>query len=178
MKSVKEYLIDKILDIKEFELIANAEDNEIKLLNQNIIDLLNDEFIETATDKGIAKRESFFNIQPFADDTLETRRFRLCTKWNSRLPYTYNQLVSRLNTLVGENGYTLSVNHLEYTLTLKINLGQKRMLQEAKNMMKNIAPCNLVVCVELQYNRHIDISKLTHKKLSQKTHSELREEVL
>ncbi len=178
MRSVKDYLIDEILEIKDFELIANVEDNEILLLNENIINLLDDEFIETATEKGIAKRESYFKIQPFADDTLESRRFRLNAKWNSRLPYTYNQLVSRLNNLVGENGYTLSIKHLEYTLVLKINLGQKRMLQEAKNMIKNIAPCNLAVSVELQYNRHIDLSKFTHHQLSQKTHLELREEVL
>jgi predicted nucleotidyltransferase len=178
MRSVRDYLIDKILEIKDFEVIANIEDKELFLLNESIIDLLNDEFIETATEKGIAKRENFFKIQPFADDTLESRKFRLNAKWNSRLPYTHKQLIERLNSLVGENGYTLSIQYLEYTLVLKINLGQKRMLQEAKNMIRNIAPCNLAVSVELQYNRHIDLSKFTHQQLSQKTHLELREEVL
>lgn len=178
MRSVRDYLIDKILEIKEFVLITDVEDKEISLLNESIINLLDDEFIETATEIGIAKREKLLKIQPFADDTIDSRRFRLNTKWNSRLPYTYKQLVARLNNLVGENGYTLSIKHLDYTLVLKINLGQKRMLQEAKNMIKNIAPCNLAVSVELQYNRHIDLSKFTHQQLNQNTHLELREEVL
>ena len=136
MRSVKDYLIDEILIIKDFEFIADAEDKEILLLNESIINLLDDEFIETATEKGIAKRESFFKIQPFADDTLDSRRFRLNAKWNSRLPYTYNQLVSRLNNLVGEDGYILSIKRLEYTLILKINLGQKRNVARSKKYDK------------------------------------------
>ena len=176
--SVKKYLIDKILEIKDFEVITNIEDDEITLLNEAISKLLNDEFIETATETGVVKREVILNIQPFGDDTLDSRKFRIKTKWNSKLPYTYNQLINRLNSLVGENGYTLTINNSVYTLTIKINLGQKRMLQDVKNMINNIAPCNLVISVELQYNRHMDLAQFTHAYLGTKTHTELREEVL
>ncbi len=45
-------------------------------------------------------------------------------------------------------------------------------------MMRNIAPYNLSVSVELQYNRHIDLLRFTHQKLSQSKYKELKEEVL
>ena len=176
--SVKKYLIDKILEFKDFEIITDIHDEELTKLNAAIVNILDDEFIATANETGIARREKLLNIQPFYDDTLESRKFRLQTRWNSKLPYTYKQLVNKINSLIGIDGYTATINYAAYTLTIKINLGQKRMLQDVRVMMKNMSPANMVVTVELQYNRHLDLAQYTNSYLSTKTHIQLREEVL
>lgn len=176
--SVKKYLLDKILEIKDFEIITDIHDEELSTLNSAIVNMLDDEFITTANETGIARREKLLNIQPFYDDTLESRKFRIQTRWNSKLPYTYKQLENKLNSLIGTDGYTATINYDAYTLTIKINLGQKRMLQDVRVMMKNMSPSNMVVTVELQYNRHIDLAQHTHSYLNTKTHIQLREEVL
>ncbi len=176
--SVKKYLIDKILEIKDFEIITDIHDGELIALNVAIANILDDEFITTANETGIARREKLLNIQPFYDDTLESRKFRIQTRWNSKLPYTYKQLENRLNSLIGTDGYTAIINYAAYTLIIKVNLGQKRMLQDVKIMMKNMSPANMVVKVELQYNRHIDLAQFTNLYLNTKTHFQLREEVL
>ncbi len=176
--SVKKYLIDKILEIKDFEIITDIHDEELTTLNAAIVNMLDDEFIATANETGIARREKLLNIQPFYDDTLESRKFRIQTRWNSKLPYTYKQFENRLNSLIGTGGYIASINYAAYTLAIKINLGQKRMFQDVRVMMKNMSPANMVVTVELQYNRHIDLAQYAHSYLNTKTHIQLREEVL
>lgn len=178
MKHIKDFLIDVVSAIKEFDVFGQIVDEELQTVENTVQQIIDDQFIETATEQGIARREKLLNIHPFADDTLESRRFRVKANWNNQLPYSQNQLEEKIISLVGENGYTLTVNYAEYRLTVKINLGQKRMLQDAKNMINNIAPCNLIVTVELQYNRHIDLARFTHQQLSTKTHAQLREEVL
>lgn len=176
--SLRDYWIEEIQKIEEFKAIADAIEPEILDIKGKVVDLIDDLFIVTATEKGIARREKMLKIQPFSDDTLSSRRFRVGVKWNNQLPYTYRQLQKRLADLVGDNGFVMTRNTREYTLKVKINLGVKRMLQDVDIMVKNMAPCNLVITVELQYNRHIDISGFTHEELGLKTHLQIREEVL
>lgn len=176
--SIKRYLIEEIQNIEEFKAIANAIDPEIIDLKQVTTNLIDDQFIETATEEGIVRREKILNIQPYGDDTLNIRRFRVGVKWDNKLPYTYPQLINKLNNLVGLDGYKMNLTHEDYTLEVKINLGVKRMMQEADIMVRNMAPQNLIIIVELQYNRHIDLATFTHSYLSTKTHLQLREEVL
>ena len=176
--SIKDYWIQEIQNINEFKAIADAIDPEISDLNNKIADMINDQFIETATEKGIARRERMLKIQPFSDDTLETRRFRVGVKWNNHLPYTYRQLEKKLTDLVGLNGYTIGLNHGTYSLTVKIALGVKRMLDDVRTMVDNMAPCNLIITVTLLYNRHVDLATFTHAQLAAYTHFQLREEVL
>lgn len=175
---IKDYWIKEISKIKEFDELGNAEDVDIIDIKQEITKLLDDNFISSATEKGIARREKMLKIQPFADDTIESRRFRVGVNWNNQLPYSYRQLESKLSNLVGKDGYVITLNSGAYTLNLKINLGQKRMLQDAGKVVKNMAPGNLIITVELQYNRHMDLARFTHAQLATKTHFQLREEVL
>ena len=176
--SIKDYWIEEIQNIEEFKALSDAIEPEILDLKGEIKDLINDQFIETSTDKGIARREKMLKIQPFSDDTLQTRKFRTGVIWSNQLPYSYRQLEKKLADLVGEDGYTMARNVGEHTLTIKINLGVKRMRQDAYAMVRSMAPCTLIISVELQYNRHIDLARFTHAQLSAYTHQQLREEVI
>ena len=176
--SIRDYWIKEIQNIEEFKAIADAVDPEIINLTDEVKNLIDDQFIETATNKGIARREKLLKIQPFSDDTLDTRKFRVGVEWNNQVPYSYRQLEKKLSDLLGEDGYMMSRNLGNHKLTIKVNLGQKRMLQSVDNTVQNIAPCNLIITVELQYNRHIDLARFTHEYLATKTHLQLREEAL
>ncbi|HBB27664.1 MAG TPA: hypothetical protein DC000_00145 [Clostridiales bacterium] len=176
--SIKDFLIDSVKKINEISIISTIVDVEIETIRQKIVSLVDDQLIDTATEKGIARKEKMLKLQPFNDDTLETRRFRVKSNWNNQLPYSYRQLENVLDNMVGSNGYILTIDLEAFTLTLKINLGQKRMLQDASIKVDNIAPCNLALTVELQYNRHMDLAQFTHAQLATKTHVQLREEVL
>lgn len=175
---IRDYWIKELQNIREFQEIADAEDIELAALKAEITSMLDDQFIQTATEDGIVRREKMLKIQPFADDTINSRKFRIQSRWNDKLPYTYNQLLNKLNNLVGDDGYVIALNNLEYNLHIKINLGQKRMINDVSTVVQNIAPANLIITVELQYNRHIDLVAFTHQQLSLKTHQQLREEVL
>ncbi|MDU1348260.1 putative phage tail protein [uncultured Clostridium sp.] len=175
---VRDYWIEDIKDIKEFKLIDEIENPEIDKLNKDIADLIDDQFIQTATEKGIARREKILKIAPFADDTLETRRFRVLARWNEQLPYTYRVLINKLNQLCGEDGYTVILNAGQYTLNIKIARIKKRMFDEVKLMARKIVPCNLAINVVIMYNQHSTLRNFTHGQLRNYTHKGTREEVL
>lgn len=178
MRDIKSYWIEAIQEIKEFQFIAQIEDEELSTINKHIKDLISDQFIETATEKGIARREKLLKLVPFADDTLESRRFKVLSRWNDNLPYTYRVLVQRLDQLCGKEGYTMELNQGEYTLKIKIELTVKRMEQEVNQMVHKMAPANLIVTVELRYRQHKELKRYTHAQLRAFRHIELREEDL
>lgn len=178
MKQIQEYWPSVLQEIEEFKELANAENIEINGLKESITNLIDDQFIETATERGIARRERIFKITPYADDSLETRRFRVLARENDKLPYTYRVLENKLNQLCGENGYVMTLNAGEYTLNIKIELVVKRMFDEVDKLARKMAPANLVITVELRFNQHLTLSKFIHAQLSQYTHKQLREEVI
>jgi len=165
-------------ELKEFQKIAEIEDVFIEKLWQEIENIVDDQFIQTATEKGIARRERMLKISPFADDTLETRRFRVQGLWNDKLPYTYRVLLERLDSLCGPDGYVMELNAGEYSLNIKIELTRKRMFDEVVKISRQMVPANIVVTVELRYNQHITLANFTHGQLGQYTHYQLENEVI
>jgi len=165
-------------ELEEFQKIAEIEELYFEQLKQEIQNIVDDQFIQTATEKGIARREKMLKISPFADDTLETRRFRVQGVWNDKLPYTYRVLLERLDSLCGPDGYVIELNAGEYSLSIKIELTKRRMFDEVVKITRQIAPSNIVVTVELRYNQHLSLANFTHEQLSQYTHYQLRNEVI
>ncbi|KXG78297.1 putative phage tail protein [Thermotalea metallivorans] len=176
MKPVEAYWPLILQEIREMKEIAKAENSELEAVWQTVEDLIDDQFIETATERGIARREKILKITPFADDTLETRRFRIQARWNDKLPYTYRTLQSKLDQLCGEDGYEMTLG--AYSLGIKIELTKKRMFDEVEKLVKQMAPTNLVLSVELRYNQHSRVGQLTHGQLQMYTHKNIRNEVI
>ena len=175
---IKDYWIEEIQKVKEFDAIAVVEDGEIKSVNNELKALVDDQFIETATEKGIARREKILSLTPFADDTLESRRFRVLSKFGYNGAYTYRSMIERLTQLCGENGFAVNLNHNEYTLVVHVDLAVKRMEEEARDLIRKMAPANLIVTVELRYRKHKEIKGYTHSQLRQFSHKGLREDGL
>lgn len=175
---INDYWIEEVRKIKEFETIGVIEDEEIKKLNDKLEELIDDQFIETAHLSGISRREKMLNVIPFADDTLESRRFRVISKWGDSLPYTYNSMVDRLTQLCGGDGFTINLNANEYSLLVRVELTVKRMEEETRNLVRKMAPANILVTVELRYNQHKTLKRYTNKQLKNMSHKTIREEVL
>lgn len=176
--SIKDLWPPIMQELKEFKKIAEIEEAFFERLKQEIENIVDDQFIQTATEKGIARREKMLNVSSFADDTLETRRFRVQGVWNDKLPYTYRVLLERLDSLCGPDGYVIELNAGEYSLNIKIELTRRRMFDEVVRITRQMVPANIVITVELRYNQHLTLANFTHEQLSQYTHHQLRSEVV
>lgn len=178
MTRIQDFWPSIMQEKQELKKIAEIEDPLYEQLWQEIENIVDDQFIQTATEKGIARREKMLKVSPFADDTLETRRFRVQGLWNEKLPYTYRVLLEKLDSLCGPDGYAISLNAGEYNLDIKVELTRKRMFDEVIKITRQMVPANIVVTVELRYNQHLTLANFTHGQLGQYTHHYLRNEVI
>lgn len=169
------YWMPVLRSIRVFQEIARSEEQEITLLLSVIDKTLDNMFIDTADEDGIARFEKIMGIIPADSDDLEVRRFRLQTKWNDQLPYTEEELHNRLKSLCGEGGYTLDISYNDYYLSVGVGLRSKENLTLVKDLLSNIVPCNIVVEAHLLYNTHAWLRELTHDALSALTYARIKD---
>ena len=103
-------------------------------------------------------------------DDLDFRRFRILSKLNEQLPYSFKTLELQLQTLCGEDGYKMMLRNENYTLIVRIGLTVKNQFDEVNNTLRRYVPANIVIDLSLLYN--------TYKELERYTYLDLREEVL
>lgn len=117
----------------EFILIWTATDRVLK-----------NRFIETADEYGISRYEKMLGIHPSSDDTLESRRSRVRSKWFNKIPYTLKVLLQKLEVLC-DTDFTLTDNFSEgYTLTLLTDLELYGQVEELERIINTMTPCNIV----------------------------------
>ena len=144
MKQIEEYWPLVLQEIEELQEIANTENIEIDELKESVSNLIDDQFIETATEKGIRRRERLLGITPSRRDDLEYRRFRVLVRWNDRLPYTYRVLKNRLDQIFKDN-YKLEILHDQYLLIIEVNTFNWQIYSDIVDDIRKMAPANMVI---------------------------------
>ena len=95
----------------EMQEITETEDIEFNWLIDILIEMLNNQFITTCDEEGIARFEQLLQIIPYSNDSLEQRINRVLVLWNNKVPYTMKTLKQMLETLCGTNGYQVILNN-------------------------------------------------------------------
>lgn len=142
------YLPPVLQNIRELQVITDSENPEFQLVFDTSEKVLGNLFIHDADEAGIKRYEKILGIKPSSNDTLETRRFRVLSRWNDRMPYTWKALLEKLDTLCGEGNYTIILKNDEYTIDLTTYLGVYGEFNELSNLLEKVIPCNLIVNAE------------------------------
>ena len=166
-----------VKDYREFKEIASIENEALTDSWTASNNVFLDQFIETLTENGCKRWEKILGIQPKGTDTLQVRRFRIKSRINEDLPYTWRSLENVLNSLCGKESYAMTLYNNEYRLKILLELTVKKLFDEVESTVKRMIPANLILEVELRYNQHLQLKPYKHSELAEYTHKELREEV-
>ncbi len=139
------YLPPFMDEFKEIDVALKAENPEIMLVWKALDRVLQNEFIETADEYGISRFEKILNIMPSTEDTLESRRARVKSKWFNKIPYTIRVLLQKLKILCGNADFTLTHNFDSgYTIKLETTLEMFGQVREMERIIESIVPSNIV----------------------------------
>ncbi|OON85927.1 hypothetical protein BXO88_09890 [Oribacterium sp. C9] len=142
------YLPPYLKGYKEIAEALKAEDPEFGLLWEQVDRLLKNQFIEDADEYGISRREEILGILPSNLDTLESRRSRVQTLWWNPTPYSIRAFTAKIADLCSENGYEIDKSKLqEYWLGLTTHLSKYGQLDNLRQLVVGMPPCNMVVDV-------------------------------
>ena len=136
------------LFMREYQEIAatlDAENPEFRLIWNATDRVLYNEFIATADEYGISRFEKILGILPYKEDTLESRRSRVLTRWFNEIPYTMKVLIARLISICGDNNFTVTPDFEHYTLILNVELEMFGQVDELERLLDTMMPCNMIV---------------------------------
>ena len=170
-----DYLPPFVQEYKEIKELADSMTVEIQSAIDASEKLKNNLFIYTTNEDGIKRFESLVGIVPLDTDTLSDRQFKVVSKWNMAVPYTFRSLQERLETLCGGSDMVTVEMVSNFEIKIKVALGGKNKLESTRDMVKTMLPCNIAYEVILMYNTHGVLSAYTHETLSQFTYQELRD---
>lgn len=174
-----EYITPPLRTNREMDIILDTcEQPEVEQLWAASEVVENNQFFETMDLASIRRYEAMMKIVPLSIDTLETRRFRIYTRWNANLPYTIRALLNMLDTLCGKDGHATVLQNKEYRLVVRMNIAVKSAYDSVVEMLERIVPCNIVIDVSIIYNTHATVGKYTHRQLAARTHRQIKEEVM
>jgi hypothetical protein len=173
-----EYLPGVLREVKEFKSLSAAENPEAITLWEELENVLDDQFVNESTLNGVKRWESMLGVKALDTDVLSDRRFRILSRLNEQLPYTYKNLDAQLALLCGVNGYKLILDNSAYALTVKVALTAKKKFTEVGNLLDRVVPCNIIISLLLLYNQWQTLEQYTWQHLEQYTWEQLREEVL
>lgn len=175
---VLSYLPQVLHEFKEIVEIANVEEPILERLWEEVENTLNNQFIITANAEGAGRYESILKLVSGESETIETRRFRILTRYQEQAPYTHKVLEQLLDSLLGEGQYELTRNVAEKWLKVKMELTVKRQFEAVEVMLERITPQNMILTVELRYNQYALLRRYTHAQLAAFTHRQIREDVI
>ncbi len=176
--NIIEHLPDVSKNFKEIKAITSVENIELTILDEKIKELKNNQFFLFCNEKGISRFEELLKITPKVTDTLEDRQFRVLARYNSTIPYTFENLIKQLSILCGEGGFTCELFNEEYLLKVRVELFVKVMYREVEKLLEKVLPANIVADLDLRYNQYKTLEKFTHGELGSFTHEFLRNEYM
>lgn len=141
---------------KEIIAALNTEDDEFTLVWNAKDQVLSNRFISTADEYGISRYEKMLGIYPSEEDTLESRRSRVQSKWFNTIPYTLRVLIQKLKILCGDTNFTLIHNFNEgYTLTLLTDLEMFGQVEALEDILQTILPLNIMPDIQNTFQLNV-----------------------
>ncbi|MFP5522285.1 putative phage tail protein [Peptococcus simiae] len=169
------YLPPVLQDYEELAVLADVEEKTLIQALHDVNRLYAGIFIDTADGEALALLERQWGIAPPEDATLEDRRLAVRARMVSMAAlYTKRSLYAALAALCGRDGFSLDISHSKYSVSVLIELKSKNQAEAVRGMLHDMLPANMVYQVDIRYNQHATLGRLTHGEMAAYTHDQLR----
>lgn len=129
----------------EMDKLIEVDDINIDAAEKAFKDLTDNQWVATANEEGIRGYEEMLGIIPDTEvETLEFRRDRLLNRFSSRMPITLATLKYKLDTIIGANKYTLTIDHDNYIIYLQSSSVNQIWYTETMVTISGMKPCNMI----------------------------------
>ena len=145
MNRLLEYLPTIYHEVLDFVELTDSESQEVVSVESAIQQLLNDQFVDAASESAIRRRERILGIQADPNtETLDFRRKRLINRYSTKPPFTVRYLQRQLDSLVGAGLTIVSVDPQQFLLTVTTNIDNASIFKEVERTIQVVKPANLV----------------------------------
>lgn len=174
MINTVQYYPPHIADIEEFKRIAKVYDKKLQLIWDHIDQMQINRRFDEMDESECSRWETMLNIKLTGEETLGDRRRNIKGIWTSGLPYTAKKFKEVLDAMIGADYYKLDINPKGKTMKVSLMLEVIAKDDYIYNLMRAMAPADMVVTVEVIFNRYRNFRTYTYGDLSKYTYEQLR----
>lgn len=160
--SILDQLPPVLQEVDELIKIASIEDPILTELWLELKTLIDDQFIVTASENGLQRREKMHKLKVSNAESLESRRLRILSLYSDRSPYTKSYLYRYLNNLLGEGNYALAIDSDEDILDLEIEATFKELITIIEERLEQILPQSTLINLKrlVRIKTHVNIGNV------------------
>ncbi len=144
---LKEYLPPFLREYKELRAVMETENPELESARRAARRVLDNEFPETADEYGIGRFEKLLGIIPSKDDTLESRRARVYSRWFTELPYTLGTFAKKAELMAGGSEFSITEDYEHYRVRVDTSFELFGQVDELERLVELMFPCNITADV-------------------------------
>lgn len=130
-------------DSKDIQEIMRIEAYELQALGDIMIEIFNNQFIETMTEYGLTQWESILDIIPIG--TYDDRRREVLKVLYGLRPFTFKSFQNMLNSAYGDSVVTLELINDKYELWFNLSANGIYKRNDIYNFSEPIVPKNLLL---------------------------------
>ena len=131
----------------EFPEIMKAWQKGLDDLEENIAHVWGNQYIQTCDEETLSLYEKLLHIIPTAGESLNYRRKIVLNNYSMAVPFSEGYLRSRLDEMLGEDGYTLEVDSETCTAVLYIRSPVTSGFDMVYNLWLGISPAHIALSV-------------------------------
>lgn len=131
-RNLIDYLPPVLRSVREFIAVTDAQQPEIEQAWAALDLVMDNQFLESATEEGVAMWEKELAIMPLQTDTLEQRKQRIKAAWTYGVVYTYRWLIGWLQAACGANNPAPVLDDYVLRTYLPISSDYMRILEDMR----------------------------------------------
>ncbi len=140
-----EYLPTWYQDIKDYDAILTAEEQQIRLAASFMEMVHGNNFFADMTTQAVEMWEKILGVIPNIEtESLEFRRARLINRISTKPPFTLRFLKGRLDDLIGPGAYSVEVDYNNYTLYVESMARNQLWASEVEFTINSIKPAHII----------------------------------
>ncbi|MBE6871444.1 MAG: DUF2313 domain-containing protein [Ruminococcaceae bacterium] len=172
MKKYLDYLPDLFSQIPEFCNIAFACDAQTEKLYHAQNELLESQFISTASPQALTRYENMLGLPLLS--SIESRRLRLTAIFSDKPPYSYGAFIAWLDSVCGKDGYTVEFSRHKLQLYIRIALSKLSAFDDIARRCRLMIPANIQLDIMPMFATHSFLSEATHALLALGSHEQTK----
>lgn len=131
--------------ILDYQQICNTESQQFEALADEIIAVADNFFFQTMDEGAVSQWEQILGILPNPlTETVSFRQERLLSRISTRPPFTIWFLYQKLDELIGQNQWTVTVDYPNYTLYIESAAQNQSYATEVEFTVNRIKPAHIV----------------------------------
>lgn len=171
---LSKYYPEFLAEYEELKALGQAIEFELDEFHKQIESVHHNLMASTADEDGLKRFEKIYGLYPTDDATIEDRRLAILAKMTAKMPYTKRALATLLDSLVGEDGYTLRIETAEYMVYVAVELKRMNQINAISDLLRKVIPANMGYDLQIRYNQYYMLEPFAYSKTSSYTYEQLR----